>query len=519
MKRKLAPFIAGMVAILAIGIVAAAWLTRSASHELDRISSLHRMDATRRHVLDSFWNVYKVIVDADRMRGQDINAIIESVGQIENSTNACGECHSADMVVTKVKALDESMHRFQESLSFFITTSANSQRMDRLALQSIRHGSEVLVKVEELSNLSGQQMQRSVNSMITRLRYASWVFYATLTLIAAIGVALAVMLVRSITGPVNELIDSTRMLADGKFGHRVEFAEDDEFGLLATNFNRMSEELEKSYRELGESNRKLRIEVGEHEKAEKERQRLFEELIQARKMEAVGTLAGGIAHEFNNLLQSIQVSAEFMSLSTPADNKHKKHIGVILNSSSRGAELTRRLLTFSRNVESEMRPLNLAESVHQLSTALKEEIPPGMAFNVENAGRAVWIRGDQAAIDQIVFNLVLNARDALAEGGRIALRLKTCAVGELPAGTGLDGGEHFAVIEVCDSGHGMDEATRQKIFEPFFTTKTVGAGTGLGLAITYGVVKSHGGHIACRSAPGEGTCFTIWFPAINSLAS
>lgn len=520
MRKKLKPFLIGVVFILTFGLVSAARLIHNANLELDRIAGLHHMDTMRRGVLDSFWSVYNLVSDVAKVRDRDIDTIIASVEEIHASTKRCLECHKSDKMVERLKILDRQMAAFEQSLSFFITTSANNQRVERLSLEAVQRGSEVLRSVEELATLSSEQMKRSVYSTIDRLNFAAYVFYATLAAIFGFGVLLTLTLVRSISKPVKVLIEGTREIAGGNLGYSIGDLGDDEFGELAKHFDRMSEELKSSYVDLAESNRQLKIEVAEHQRAEFERQKLLEELIHARKMEAVGTLAGGIAHEFNNLLQSIQISAELMSLSAADNAKLQKHLGVILNSSARGADLTKRLLTFSRKVESEMRPLNLNQAVEQLSQMVGDAMPSSISFSAEIDARPIMVMGDLTAIEQILLNLVLNARDAMPNGGNLKVSVRLLpreswlGVAELPSDS-----PGVALLEVSDSGSGMDEAIRQKIFEPFFTTKSVGFGTGLGLAITYGVVQSHGGLIDCTSSVGQGTVFSIRLPAINPISS
>ncbi len=246
----------------------------------------------------------------------------------------------------------------------------------------------------------------------------------------------------------------------------------------------------------------------------RERKRLEAQLQHAQRMEAVGTLAGGIAHDFRNLLQIVQAHAETLLNALSGDSPVHEGLKRILKTCRRGAELTTQLLTFSRQTERHLQPVEINREVRDVCAMLRRTIPRMIRIRTDLDPAAGYILADPAQIEQMIVNIALNARDAMPEGGE--LRIETAVVqGEALRAEGFRAkpGDRYVRLRIVDTGHGMEPETLPHIFDPFFTTKKVGAGTGLGLATVYGIVKGHRGHIACSSRPGEGTAFTIFLPS------
>jgi PAS domain S-box-containing protein len=247
-----------------------------------------------------------------------------------------------------------------------------------------------------------------------------------------------------------------------------------------------------------------------------EQKKLQAQFQHAQKMEAIGTLAGGIAHDFNNLLQAIQGYTELLLLGKDDREPGYRELREILHSASTGGDLTRQLLTFSRKVESNKRPLDLNQQVIRAERLLARTIPKMIDIDLRLAEHLRIVSADPAQIQQVLMNLGVNARDAMPEGGTLALETADITLDRefCRSHLGAKPG-HYVVLAVSDTGHGMDRETMERVFEPFFSNKGSGKGTGLGLAIVYGIVKNHGGHITCSSTPGEGTSFKLYLPAIE----
>ena len=250
-----------------------------------------------------------------------------------------------------------------------------------------------------------------------------------------------------------------------------------------------------------------------------ERKSLEAQLVQAQKMEAVGRLAGGVAHDFNNLLGVMLGYSELLLGEMDAADPRRQRVSEIKRASDRAASLTRQLLAFSRRQVLTPRVVDLNAVVDSLDKMLRRLIGEDVNLISRLGAEVGRVRIDPNQIDQVLMNLVVNAHDAMPEGGKIILEtanldLRTSQVYEnmiIPPGS-------YVRLAVTDTGMGMDDETRAHIFEPFFTTKEVGKGTGLGLSMVYGIVRQSGGHILSRSRPGKGTTFEIYLPRVDESA-
>ena len=258
--------------------------------------------------------------------------------------------------------------------------------------------------------------------------------------------------------------------------------------------------------------------VVEHVRDITERQALEAQLLQAQKMEAVGRLAGGVAHDFNNLLMAIMGYGELMRAKVLKDDPLFGYLENILQAGDRATALTQQLLTFSRQKVVQPQVVDLNRVVLDLEPMLRRLIGEDLNLEVVTDRRLGAVQADPGQLGQIVMNLVVNARDAMPQGGR--LTLKTAPV-ELKKSRhsrfGLTPPGAYVMLVVTDTGAGMDEATQAHVFEPFFTTKEPGKGTGLGLSTVYGIVKQSGGYLDLASEPGAGSTFTLYLPRLDAV--
>ena len=243
------------------------------------------------------------------------------------------------------------------------------------------------------------------------------------------------------------------------------------------------------------------------------------ELLHAQKMDALGRLAGGIAHDFNNLTQAIQGNAELLLLGKQAHDGGVEEVRAILRAADRCRELTLQLLTFGRQAPAAPQLVDLNEQVTQVHRLLARTIPPMVTIEMELAEDLGSICADACQVQQLVMNLVLNARDAMPGGGTLRIQTSNVVLDEAYCRShhGIVPGRYLR-LSISDTGTGMTEDTIRHAFEPFFSTKEVGKGTGLGLSIVYGIVKAHAGSIDCSSHPGAGTRFNVLLPASDGDA-
>jgi len=240
---------------------------------------------------------------------------------------------------------------------------------------------------------------------------------------------------------------------------------------------------------------------------------LESQLLYAKKMEAVGTLAGGIAHDFNNHLQGISGYIQLLMMRGDRDRTEQGWLLQIERSVKRAAALTKQLLIFSRKEESRLEPIDLNEVVRQAQKTLARTIPESITAELGLAAELAPVDGDAVQLEHVLFNLGINAKDAMPDGGKIVIETRNVQLDEAFCRNHV-GVKPGAYVELtfADSGHGMDRETMERIFEPFYTTKGVGSGIGLGLAIVYGIVQSHHGLILCESNLEKGTTFRVYLP-------
>ena len=244
---------------------------------------------------------------------------------------------------------------------------------------------------------------------------------------------------------------------------------------------------------------------------------LEQQLNQAQKMEAIGQLAGGIAHDFNNLLTVILGNAELLlDPATPIEALHA-HAELIQDTAKRAAALTRQLLAFSRQQVLEPRLLDINTVVNDMHPLLHRLIGEDIALVTHLAPDLGQVQADPVQIEQVIMNLAVNARDAMPNGGTLAIQTTNVVLDHDDTQRGVGRG-HYVMLTISDTGQGMDAQTRARIFEPFFTTKAPGKGTGLGLATVHGIMAQSGGSITVDSAPGQGATFTIYLPRVDVAA-
>jgi len=248
--------------------------------------------------------------------------------------------------------------------------------------------------------------------------------------------------------------------------------------------------------------------------AEEEKEQLEGQLAYAQKMESIGTLAGGIAHNFNNLLMGIQGNASMILLDIDSDHPYHKNLKNIEKLIKNGAKLTHQLLGYAREGKYEIKPISLnqvvKETSHTFGEARKE-----IRVHGELAERLYGIKADQGQIKQVLLNLYVNAADAMPSGGDLFLKTMNVTDKEMTDKPYEARPGNYVLLTVRDAGIGMDKETMERVFDPFFTTKGLARGTGLGLASAYGIIKAHGGYIDVDSEKGKGTTFSIYFPATD----
>ncbi|HOW74041.1 MAG TPA: response regulator [Phycisphaerae bacterium] len=268
--------------------------------------------------------------------------------------------------------------------------------------------------------------------------------------------------------------------------------------------------------ELAAANERLRREIADRIRVEQERTSLQEMLHQAQKMEAVGQLAGGVAHDFSNLLTVILGNIDIVLDRLPDQPVVRDAAAVIQDAAEQAVNVTRSLLAFARRLPCDRKKVCLQEVIKSSCKMLHRLLPSGIQVLVDTPPQPLWIDADSTQIQQIILNLAINARDAMADGGTLQLSALSDEPSPAPGSPGTRVQPPRACLVVADTGTGIPEEILPRLFEPFFSTKPRGQGTGLGLSIVHGIVENHGGAIEVQSEVGRGAVFKVWFPRIEA---
>lgn len=254
--------------------------------------------------------------------------------------------------------------------------------------------------------------------------------------------------------------------------------------------------------------------ISQQKQAEKDTRQLDAKLLQAKKMEAIATLSGGVARELDNLFQTVQGYVERLLWDRKKDDPIYQELLDITHAALRGARLTRKLLTFSGSMESKKRSIDLNQEVTQAQKLLNRTMPEEIELEIHLADDLKIINSDPAQIEQILLSLALNAKDAMPEGGKITIGTESVILDKefCRAHPEAEPGE-YVMLSISDTGHGIGQETLVHVFDPFYTKKDLDDTSGMGLSMVYGIAKNHGGFVLCSSESGEGTTFKIYFPA------
>jgi signal transduction histidine kinase/ActR/RegA family two-component response regulator len=368
-----------------------------------------------------------------------------------------------------------------------------------------------------------QPLTRRVAALVDPLRRDFIIYGAFAVIIAALGAALVA---RTVLGPFTRFVQYMRSGAaaeqrQGRFEAENEAAE---VRTLNASFNQLMDSLmdkrraiEERTAELTAANVVLTDEISERTRVEAALQESEAQLRQSQKLEAIGTLAGGIAHDFNNLITVISGYTQLALMRAEKHSPAADDLRQVIDASDRAANLTHQLLAFSRKQVLQPTVLDLGEVVNGISPMLRRIIGEHIQLDIEGGASLPRVRADRGQIEQVLLNLAVNARDAMAAGGTLTIATRTVGPARDDAQTEHANGSAVSLI-VRDTGMGMTAEVKERIFEPFFTTKEVGKGTGLGLSMVYGIVNQSGGRIAVDSAVGRGTTFTIILPAADTTA-
>ncbi|MBI5055348.1 MAG: response regulator [Nitrospirae bacterium] len=624
MRKRIILSLFALFLFFTVGTVIAAVYMSSNIAELKNIVTLQEVEQLRRSLIIKIQNVQTDLYTVNTPYANELDFIVNEAADLENTAQKCTSCHHPQRLLSRIENVKSLIENYRNSLSYYITVSANAERMEKLKSDAVGIGKTLLSLTGEMSHSASKSLEDLTKDAMRRLSYVKIMLLITVLVTFFLGVMVAVNLTKSITNPINELVNATRLIASGEFGSTTSYKDETEFGELAKHFNTMSTAIKDGYGKirqemevrkqteeaLRESEEKLQsvfnqmqdvfyrtdkegriiwvspsaakmlkyestddlighdfseffaypnkrqfllqglsnkgkvtnfeaelrrgdgstiiVSINSHFYLNKEgsvegeqgvcrditeRKKLEDEQLKIEKLESLGILAGGIAHDFNNILTTIVGNIKLAKISANTNENIYEVLADAEDACRRAKDLTGQLLTFSKGGM----PI-------KKTTSIKDQLKDSASFALKGSNvngeflipDDLWlVEIDEGQMNQVIYNLVINAIQAMPKGGTICIKAENVVLGtqsKLP----IPNGDHI-LITVKDEGVGIPKDYIPKIFDPYFTTKQ--RGSGLGLASTYSIIKNHYGYIGVESDVGAGTTFYIYLPAVKGELS
>ena len=619
MRRKIILSLFALFSCLTIGTVTAVIYMSSNTSELKNIINLHEVEQLRRSLIINIQNVQEDLYTVNTPLAHDLDLIISEAVNLEKTAGKCSACHHSPKLAKRIEGVQSLVSDYATALSYYITASANEERITKLKEEASQIGDRLIKLSGEMSHSASKSLEELTAVAMLRMSHVSSILLVTIVLTFLLGVMVAVILAKSVTRPVNELLNATRMISSGKLGSTIDYNDDTEFGELAAHFNAMSTAVRDGYEQLRhEVNERMQTEealresearlqsvfnqmqdvffrtdnkgniiwmspsakemmqyesanmlighniseffvshdksvsflsnltnnkkvenfeaefrkndgstfivsINSHYFLDKngqvegiqgvcrditERKRLESEQLKIEKLESLGILAGGIAHDFNNILTTIVGNIKLLKMTSDASQDNRYVLSEAEDACKRAKDMTGQLLTFSKGGS----PIKTIASISQQLKDSSLFALGGSNVKCEfNISSELWpVEIDEGQINQVIYNFVINANQAMPNGGVIQVSAENITA---DPNTALPlQGRNYIKITIKDEGEGIPEDYIHKIFDPYFTTKK--RGSGLGLASSFSIIKNHGGYIDVESEPEKGSTFSVYIPAV-----
>lgn len=485
MKKKIIISFLILFLLFFIGIVTTLHIINTTTTNLTSLLTLHKVEVIRQDLVISVQTVQSNLYTTGTLFGKELDIIVDNVLKLRDRAKTCTDCHHEPPVEKEILHLQELTEQYQEALSYFITSTADEERIKRLQSFAADVGDRIVEKSQWMAMTANNALREKTTAAMAEVAASKKILTATLVFAFFVGILFSLYFMKSITKPVTELLSATRKIKAGKLQYRIEEKLQDEFGELATSFNEMAASLKDQCVKMQETER----------------------------LAVVGELAAGMAHEIKNPMAGIKVAMEVLNQDSPLPPEDKEVLLRVINEIDRITALLKGLLSYARPPKPETVSLDINQLLESTIKSARYSMrsPGGKAdeprrqieFVKDFSPDLPPIVADPGQLQQVFLNLILNAVDAIS-----AIREPQ---GVITIQTRQAPGEAVQ-IAIADNGKGIDSQNLSKIFNPFFTTKT--QGTGLGLAISKRLVEQHhGGSITVENNPeGKGTTFTITLP-------
>jgi two-component system NtrC family sensor kinase len=478
MKKRILTGFGLLLAIFLCGSIIAALDITKTTERMDKLIMLHQVEILREDLIIHIQQVQSHISRNKIRSGEDVDMLIAQVQEMDRLMGTCTSCHHSPELTRGLAGMRDLADDYKTAITRLVTTAANEQRITALERRAQDLGQELVTMTQGMAFTANVRLQQKTQETMATIREVRNVLYGTLLLGFILAVVTAYLLVRSLDGQLQKLLEATRRISRGELQHRVatDDAKGSEFKELGEAFNTMTQNLHLSQRQL----------------------------VQSAKLAAIGELATNIAYEVNNPLTGVLGYAGLLLKADDIPSDKKEQLRTIERETIRAREVLKNLLDFSRRKPPQLVKTDISELIQDAVLLVKGQAKLGNVEIVRDCPPGLPpVALDADEMMQVFVNLINNAFIAMSKGGTLTIRCRPDRDRS---------GREVVTVDLADTGHGIPEEHLDKIFDPFFTTKPDGEGTGLGLSISYMIVQNHGGRIEVESKVGQGSTFRVSLP-------
>lgn len=482
MKRKIVIALSVFSLLFLLGGIYIAVTIEQATSEVDNLLRLHRIEILQEHLLIELKKAQSDLYLKNTRHAQSIDIVVDHVQTMNSALSGCFSCHHSESVVMRLNDLKNHVEQYKSALGRVFTLRASKDRLEAEEDIAYRTGMELIFQADNLTTMTNRRLNERTQVALRDIAHTKKLLYLILVVVPLAVLSLAVLFFRGFTKPVDVLVTATQQLKAGELNYRIEGLKD-EYGEVAAAFNEMASSLKEHYF----------------------RMQWAEQIV------VLGELSGGLAHEMMNPIGGIKGAAQVLSTNPAISEEHRDILLKMVGQVERIESLLRSLLNFAQPPKPSFLLINVNE-IFEKTISLAEQ--HSLFLSKKSRGLAIVrnfdshlpkILADPIQLQQVFMNLLLNAADAMPNGGTLTVQ------------TSHEEASLFLQVAIRDTGSGIDQNITDKIFQPFFTTKS--KGTGLGLSITKRLVEQHGGSIRAANNPSGGASFTIDLPVTPDKVS
>jgi len=500
---------------LVFGIGSAAIINNllRSTNSLQDLLVLHKIEDIRQNLNLRVQKVQSYVHLSALDFSYNLDEVVSNIQGLAEASENCLSCHHEKGVEKDILYTQNLIRDYEEKLSYIITSANDDTWRRENQKQAVKLSDTIIYHVQEMVNRSASTLQRKTDSAMRQIN-RTYIFLSV-TMISTVIMAMLIgqYLTRKITTPIDKLLLATKKLAAGDLGYTTEYQGNDEFVRLHKSFNEMSLALADKDNENKELTQDLQRKIDELHSAQ-------HQLVLSEKLASLGKLAGGISHDFNNILCGILGYISILKQQLDDKNSATETLVTLEKASIRASHLVKKLQSFAGKKQYQQLPVNINEIVVDVQQAIRSSFSREYTVTLHLDEDLALVDGDYAGLKEIIYNIWENAIEALAKDGlgHIEITTGNCSAPNTDHDGAAIPGQCYVKTSIKDNGAGIKGDNIQKIFDPYFSTREMCArrGMGLGMAIAFSIVKEHGGHISIDSEEGVGTQVDIYLPATQS---